>query len=433
MLLTGYLMLTIKHALSFATWYLGSLLVAPALAQNTTGPWVTVPNGPAPTSYYTVMKVASPAPDVVWATAFGNYGMTGTSYFISASADNGLTWQTNRTINFSDVGVIDGQQAWGIANGLYHTTTGPNGFALTPEQVPGTPLLVRFFSPGVGLVVGLPPAGAATWPLYRTADGGQSWQLLANAPALVGADRPLFGTVLGSQLWVTTTLGYLLRTTDAGLTWTSTQLPERLDKLAFRDAQHGLALGAATTRPLYRTTDGGATWTLLAPTGPRRLNDLAAFPGSTNTYLSVGSTILFPARSNGTARSTDDGQTWQDLGGTEPLDYVVINAAGQAWASAGGAGTLRQFAGAVLATRSGSGPAAGLAYPNPTTGQLRLPAAGAYKQVTVYDAAGRLCRTAPLGSAETTLDLGSLVAGLYLLRYSGPAAAPQQQRLVVAP
>jgi len=54
-------------------------------------------------------------------------------------------------------------------------------------------------------------------------------------------------------------------------------------------------------------------------------------------------------------------------------------------------------------------------------------------RVTVYDAAGRQCRTALLGPAETLLDLGSLGAGLYLLRLDGGSAAPQQQRLTVMP
>lgn len=425
-----------NHLLCLPAYCLLGILAAPALAQNSlTGPWAAVLTGPVPTAFYNTTRPQSPAPGVVWASSYGNSGMTSTSYFISASVDNGLTWQTNRSIDPYDLAPLDGQQAWLVATPyqLYHTTTGPGGFALAPSQVPGTPLFVRFCSPSVGVVVASPPTGAVAWPLYRTADGGQSWQLVANTPALTAGDSPTSCAQLGTQLWVTTRLGYVLHTLDAGLTWTTAHPPEALSKLAFRDAQHGLALGATATQPLYRTTDGGNTWGLLAATGPRRTKDLAAVPGSAGTYLSVGSSLLGLGGTNGTARSTDDGQTWQDLGGTEPLDYAAANATGQAWASVSATGTLRQFAGSVLATTPSAAPGAALAYPNPTTGRVQLPAAGPYQQAAVYDALGRHCCTARLQASESVLELGAFGAGSYHLRFDGGPAAPATQHLLVLP
>jgi len=134
----------------------------------------------------------------------------------------------------------------------------------------------------------------------------------------------------------------------------------------------------------------------------------------------------------GTSITRDDGQTWQELGGNEELSYVVANQSGNAWATTTALGVLQKYAGSVLATATPHTVAASI-YPNPTTGRVQLPAAGPYRQVTVYDAAGRQCRTALLGLAETSFDLSSLGAGLYVLRLNGGPAAPQQQRLTVAP
>jgi hypothetical protein len=419
---------------------LGLLAATPALAQNTpNGPWASVPGAPQPPAPFTPKVLLQlPTPTTVWAVRTGNMGMNSLPTQADASADEGATWQSTSIANALDFWALDAQRAWLIMNfmgatQLNITTTGPGGFTPAATQVPGTVAFVRFFSSVVGVAIDKVPTGATNWPLYRTTDGGQSWQAIASGPALAPRAQPSACTLLGSDLWVATTQSQLLHTADAGLTWASASTPEPLTQVSFRDAQHGLALGSSTARLLYRTVDGGATWALCNPTGPRRLRALAAVPGTAGTYLSVGSTFDNASDTNGTARTSDDGQTWQDLGGTMGLGSVVANSTGQAWASQSYGGAILQFAGVTLPTSTATQPVVAAAYPNPTTGRVQLPAAGSYRQVVLFDATGRQCYTATLKATETTLDLSSRGAGLYLLRLEGGSVAPQQQRLVVAP
>ncbi|QKG51766.1 T9SS type A sorting domain-containing protein [Hymenobacter sp. BRD67] len=384
------------------------------------------------------MLLQLPTSATVWAVRIGSLGMGSTRTQADVSADNGTTWQPAIIAGAVDFWAFDAQRAWLItdftgATRLRVTTTGPGGFAVAPTQIPGTVDFIRFFSPTVGVAIDNVSAGATSWPIYRSTDGGQSWQLVTSAPALAADAQPSACTLLGNNLWVATTKGQLLLTANAGLTWTSASTPEPLTQVSFRDGQHGLAMGTSVAHLLYRTVDGGLTWTLSSPTGPRRLRALVAVPGTPGTYLSVGSNLDNPNDTNGTARSADDGQTWQDLGGTTALGSIVANSAGQAWVSQSYSGTLQRFAGAALPTYTAVQSVVSGVYPNPTTGRVQLPTAGAYRTVAVYDTTGHQCRTATLGATETALDLSSLGAGLYLLRWEGGSAAPQQQRLVVAP
>jgi hypothetical protein len=234
-----------------------------------------------------------------------------------------------------------------------------------------------------------------------------------------------FIELLGTNLWMNVA-GQMLHTPDMGQTWTISPAPTFWD-MSFRDAQHGLAYGSGAGQPLYRTADGGTTWSLVSATGLRRLRDLTAIPGTPGTYLSVGSTLIAGDRP-GTAISYDDGQTWQDLGGTISLDCVTANQSGQAWST--DSYNVYQLAAVPLAT-SRQRVAEWAVYPNPTTGRIHLPGAGAYRMVSLYDALGRQCYTASLGPTEKTIDLEGVKDGVYSLRLSGGTAMAQEQRLVV--
>ena len=105
--------------------------------------------------------------------------------------------------------------------------------------------------------------------LYRTADGGKNWRLVARAPfggpfVFVGRSRGFGGRG-----------GTLYRTADAGRTWSRVRprwapKPPALWDLDFTSRSNGWAVFATPAgAALVRTTDGGRNWTPLAPPFPK--------------------------------------------------------------------------------------------------------------------------------------------------------------------
>ncbi|GAB3838730.1 T9SS type A sorting domain-containing protein [Hymenobacter jeollabukensis] len=71
------------------------------------------------------------------------------------------------------------------------------------------------------------------------------------------------------------------------------------------------------------------------------------------------------------------------------------------------------------------------AYPNPTAGELQLPAGHTYREAKLYDTAGRLCRSLRLAPGSRQLELGQVPDGLYQLELRNAAGAAVTQRLAV--
>lgn len=120
----------------------------------------------------------------------------------------------------------------------------------------------------------------------------------------------------------------LIKSTDAGLTWTATEYPTlgakrkwSITNLAFKDANTGYALITNSyTQSMHKTTDGGATW-----------SDTVLVTGVTNvlnqqfTSISVvaGTSVVYASGYDGVAaatwKSTNDGATWTKLVTPGPL------------------------------------------------------------------------------------------------------------------
>ena len=150
--------------------------------------------------------------------------------------------------------------------------------------------------------------------LYRSGDGGQSWQQLSIPRLEDGRIAAIAISPAGTNLMYAAGPGVgVLGTDDGGKTWV-----ERNDGLPKRDV---IALAAHTTQPetiyvvvpdngVYRSQDAGKSW---------RLMDRSVWQGvrqliHSNMAGSMQSGWLFAATTKGVRRAMDCFCLWQDAG-----------------------------------------------------------------------------------------------------------------------
>jgi hypothetical protein len=111
--------------------------------------------------------------------------------------------------------------------------------------------------------------GAPDLALYRTTNGGRSWQLRASSfPAAFttgNVQQPVVFVSAGPSTVFLQVGGMLLRSDDGGTTWnpvTAGGASLQASWLQFSDAQHGVLLDEAAGAGFgwWTTSDGGATW-----------------------------------------------------------------------------------------------------------------------------------------------------------------------------
>ena len=181
---------------------------------------------------------------------------------------------------------------------------------------------------GTGLegreVLSLAVAGSAVLAgtdggLFSLRSGDGAWRLLPAAHPLEMQPRVEDVAALSDRVLLAGTSKGLLRSADAGWTWTR-PLPEvegRVSALATTADDPGLAL-AATPAGLYRSQDAGATWAYRsAGMGDAPAHVLAILPGSPR--------MVFGASRSGVYRSSDQGLNWvRCAGGLPSSDFTGL-------------------------------------------------------------------------------------------------------------
>lgn len=372
-----------------------------------------------------------------------NGGTTWTPLTVSGPPSNALV---------GDIAAVDANTAWivtapasgsGAANGIWKTTNGGTSWTKqTAYSNSSFANIVYFWDANNGISAGDPVGGK--FEIFKTSNGGSTWSAVASAPAPQGGgtEYGLTGVkyVQGDNIWIGTTNGRILRSTDRGTTWAASSTPA-LDfgggdagggvdgssaHMAFKDANNGLLITVdglidATSVPgvgLYNTTDGGANWEPVDASG-FYFDDIVYVPGTANTYVSTGATY-YQTAFMGSSYSKDGGLTWTSIDSGEQRGTVKFLNTTTGWAgqfSDGPAGTIGilKFQGDLnLAVSDVNSNKAKLSvYPNPATDVVNLKSSKEIKGVSIFDLSGKVIKKAN-GSAP--VNVSTLQKGTYVLQ-----------------
>ena len=242
------------------------------------------------------------------------------------TVDGGITWtQMNILPNssWSHVDFVSPTRGWvGAWGNLYVTNDGGTSWSPQTFGVVDRIDSMNFFDANVGV---LSSAGS----LRRTQNGGQTWTVVHNheAFAIEWLDAT---TVIAST--VSSGGPDFARSTDAGLTWQTIQVPGV-------DLQAPVRVGATTViagdydADLYRSTDAGQSWSKVW-NGLKAANmNAGVFTSSTDGFMVGSGNLIY--------RTSDGGQTWSYASngfGMEFEDVKMFDS--QRGLVAGGGGTI---------------------------------------------------------------------------------------------
>ncbi len=166
-------------------------------------------------------------------------------------------------------------------------------------------------------------ASVAPTHLYRSDDGGATWQPLTALAEMAGYEEEPSALLAPDRndIYAGFTDGRIFYSADGGASW---QLRSTLMGYIYRIITHADSLYAVTSAGIHRSDDGGDTWAersgeFVASGG------LAAFAPTDEEPAGVLLAEGRAAEGQGVFRSTDGGTTWQRCGGlASNEDFVAV-------------------------------------------------------------------------------------------------------------
>ena len=423
-----------------------SLSLIMAVGVNAQNSWVPQATKLAVNAGVNTISIVDPS--TVWISVYDGSG--GGAYPKTfAKTTNGTTWTpgtiaatglASSTTLVSDLVAVDANTAWiatapsatGGTNGIFKTT---NGGATWTKQTAYSSAsfanVVYFWDANTGFTAGDPVSNK--FEMYTTTNGGTTWTPVAGAPVPTSADD--YGyvhniEVNGNDIWLGTSVGRILHSTNKGTTWTANFTPV-LDfggnivtgssgKMAFKDTNNGLliAIDNSTDAVLYSTADGGVNWDPISPTGPWYFGDITYVPGTPNTYVSTG--INFNSDSfMGSSVSKDGGVTWVAIDSGEQRGTVKFLNTTTGWAGqfsdgpTGVTGILKFSGDLNLAVNEASAKNNLKVFPNPVGDVVNLTSNKEVKSVTIYDLTGKKVKST---NDTKQINVSNLAKGTYILQ-----------------
>lgn len=410
--------------------------------------------------------------NTVWIFAYDGSGAGTYPKIVSRTTNGGTTWTASNITGpgsnalVSDLSAVDGNTAWVVtapfaagtnANRIWKTTNG--GTSWTQQTVGYTSGSfanhVYFWDANNGWTSGDPLNGK--FEMFKTSNGGTTWTAVAGAPTPDNGDDFTYvglKEVVGDNIWIGTSIGRILRSTDRGNTWTGSYSPV-LDfggvitsgssgSYAFKDANNGLLLAvdgadspATTTAGLYASDDGGANWDLLTPNGTWFFGDIAYVPGTANTYVSTGINSNAP-QGVGSSYTTDGGLNWTIIDNIPGIDggqrgKVSFLNPTTGWAgffSDGPTGSegIFKFSGNLALGVSDNAIKSNLkVYPNPATDIVNVSSNKKIENITVIDMTGKKVQSFKAGNQ---INVSSLPKGTYILQVYYGEGAVENTKLI---
>lgn len=399
--------------------------------------------------------------NTVWMTAYDGTGGGTYPKDFTKTTDGGSTWvaMTAEEIPsgalLSDISAIDGNTAYLITapssggatnNGIWKTTDGGTNWTKYAGGIFTASASfanhIYFWDANNGYSGGDPVAGK--FEMYRTTDGGATWTVLSGAPAPQNADEFTYvgmKDVVGDNIWLGSSTGRILRSTDRGTTWEAFVSPA-IDfggavttgssaDFAFSDGSNGLLITNDNGSVfIYKTTDGGATWEDIVPEGVWYPGDITHVPGTASTFVSSGINSAAPM---GSSYSTDGGMTWTEIDNGEQrgrLEFLngTTGWCGQFSDGPGGSIGVLKFDGNLSMAVSDVNAKSNLqVYPNPSSSVINFTAKNEIVQVNVIDLTGKLVSQ----TKGAKVNVSSLPAGVYVAQVKYANGGVENTKVVV--
>ncbi len=324
------------------------------------------------------------------------------------------------------VEALDANTAFIAANSntakIYKTTNGGGSWSLVFSQTDGFIGGIQMKSDIEGYAVGSPVGGK--WTILKTTDGGNLWNRLTTEPIQVGNEQGLLSVqLLSNTIWFGTTSGKVYRSTDLGLTWTSSATSGSLVYgLHFNSSSLGLTGFNNGTTDL--STNGGDSWESVSAVGSQ---DITCISGTGNEFWAT--------TGEGIAYTNTNGQTWisssPGFSGIVPLWAVSFSPTSSnlnGWA-VGESGMILHYQRDATYIKSDTQPllteyALEQNYPNPfnptTTIKFSTPVASVVT-LKIYNILGEEVKTLvdkyrEIGNHTVQFNANNLSSGIYLYK-----------------
>ena len=408
-----------------------------------------------------ITSMSAPTDNIVWIARPSSNNATPpviTNREIGVSTDGGVTFTpkvcvfppaTGNALAISSICGLSSTVGYvacnGAGDGVWKTTDAGTTWTKQTTALFNDPdsfnNFVYFWDANNGVTMGDPAGGY--FEIYTTTNGGTNWVRTGSAaipaPVSSGSGTTFIleagltnqFTVTGNTLWLGTTFGRILKTTDKGLTWTAintpvpgfsggpgTNAPANFN--ANQDWKSDL-VGTITDNEFnyYRTADGGTTWVQDVNGIPLSF-DFAYVPGSVSTVVCTGEDVDKTSRFN--AYSFDDGLTWTQCaqqngsyGGIYEIRSPTVG-----WLSgftvSSSVGGIWRMTGSQLPTQTFSADKLFTATPNPTSNKLDLSGAN-INQVQITDILGKIVFNNNYSSlSNVELNIAEFTSGIYMVK-----------------